>query len=258
MKRLRLIVADRFRDEIEALSLERPGGLDRWRASGRLVEGGRGQSLRVELPASRMAVHLRPLWHGGTLQRLTGRRFLGTARSEAEMQVTTRLRAAGAPVPEPVLVFARLRGLFWHIDVGTRFVEQSRSLASVLAEADASCALDAVRAAGQGVRGFHDAGGSHHDLHSGNLVLQASVATLVDLDGARCLATVSIARRMRELMRFDRSLCKHHGDRADLEEIRAVFLDAYAGGDASLRAQLDAYAGRERIRSALHRLASRR
>ena len=254
----RLIVVERFRDEIEALSLEQPGGLERWRETGRPVEGGRGRSLRVELPTSRIGVHLRPLWHGGWLQRLTGRRFLATTRSETELEVATELRAAGAPVSEPVLVFARRRGLFWHIDVGTRFVEQSRSLARVLADADAAVALEATQAAGRGVRSFHDAGGSHHDLHTGNLVLQATVATLVDLDAARCLASVSIARRMRELMRFDRSLCKRHSNRPDLDRIRAAFLDAYIGDDAALRGQLDAHAGRERMRNTLHRLAWRR
>ena len=257
MNSWRLIVVDRFRDEVEALSLDRPGGLERWCASGRPVEGGRGRSLRVELPTSRVAVHLRPLWHGGWLQNLGGRRFLATTRSENELDVTTRLRTAGAPVPEPVLLLARRRGLFWHIDVGTRFVEASRSLASLLARADRADALEAVQAAGGGVRRFHDAGGSHHDLHTGNLVLQAGVATLVDLDGARCLPAVSVARRMRELMRFDRSLCKHHGERSDLDSIRAAFLDAYTDGDAALRSQLDAHAGREHVRNALHRLTWR-
>ena len=104
---VRLIVADRFRDEVEALSLTEPGGIERWRASGTPVEGGRGGSVRVELPKSGTPVHLRPLRHGGWLRALTGRRFLGIARSAAELEVTEKLRAAGASVPDPVLVLAR-------------------------------------------------------------------------------------------------------------------------------------------------------
>ena len=238
MSATRLIIADGFRDEVEALRLDTLDGLERWRATGTPVEGGRGQSVRVELPQSRTPVHLRPLQHGGWLRAVTGRRFLGTTRPATELETTRKLRAAGAPVPVPVLVFARRRGAFWHIDVGTRFVEPSTSLQRLLADADAARAIEAARAAGHAVRSFHDAGGSHRDLHTGNLVVGAAGVTVVDLDGARCLETVPVARRMRELMRFERSLRKRHADQPNLESIRTAFLEGYTRGDTKLRDQL--------------------
>jgi tRNA A-37 threonylcarbamoyl transferase component Bud32 len=254
---VRLIVADRFRDEVEALSLTEPGGIERWRASGTPVEGGRGGSVRVELPKSGTPIHLRPLRHGGWLRALTGRRFLGTARSAAELEVTEKLRAAGAPVPDPVLVLARRRGIFWHVDVGTRFVEPSTSLERLLADADTSRALEAAGEAGHAVRSFHDAGGSHRDLHPGNLLVQTAAVTVVDLDGARCLDGISAARRMRELMRFERSLRKRRAGYPNLESVLAAFLEGYTRGDSKLRDQLAVHARRERIRNAMHALAWR-
>ena len=247
MSATRLIIADGFRDEVEALCLDAPDGLERWRATGTPVEGGRGQCVRVELPQSRTPVHLRPLQHGGWLRAITGRRFLGTARSAAELETTRKLCAAGAPVPDPVLVVARRRGAFWHIDVGTRFVEPSTSLERLLADADTSRAVEAARAAGHAVRSFHDAGGSHSDLHTGNLVVGAAGVTVVDLDGARCLETVPVARRMQELMRFARSLRKRHASQPNLENIRTAFLEGYTRGDAKLHDPVTS----DQLRSAL-------
>ena len=260
MSAVLLIVADRFRDEVEALCLTEPGAVERWRATGTPVEGGRGGSVRVELPKSRTPVHLRPLRHGGWLRALTGRRFLGTARPAAELEVAEKLRAAGAPVSDPVLVVGRRYGIFWHIDVGTRFVESSKSLERLLADADTARALEAAREAGHAVRSFHDAGGSHRDLHTGNLLFEtaeAAAVTVVDLDGARLLPTVSAARRMRELMRFERSLRKRRAGYPNLEGVCGAFLEGYTRGDAELRDQLAAHARRERIRNAVHALAWR-
>jgi tRNA A-37 threonylcarbamoyl transferase component Bud32 len=254
---VRLIIADRFRDEVEELSLREPGGIERWLATGTPVEGGRGGSLRVELPRSRTPVHLRPLQHGGWLRAATQRRFLGTARSAAELEITAKLRAAGAPVADPVLVFARRRGLFWHVDVGTCFVEPSASFGRLLTTADPSRRVDAAHAAGHAVRNFHDAGGSHRDLHTGNLLVATGAVTVIDLDGARCLEHVSPARRMRELMRFERSLRKHHADQSNLEGIRTAFFEGYTRGDAKLHEQLAARETCERLRNSLHALAWR-
>lgn len=257
MSAARLIVADPFRDDVEALSLSQPGGVERWRATGTPVEGGRGGSVRVELPGSGTPVHLRPLRHGGWLRRVTGRRFLGTRRSADELAVTERLASAGAPVPDPVLVVARRRGIFWHVDVGTRFVERSTSLSRLLKRDEGSRALTAARAAGRAVRRFHDAGGSHRDLHAANLLVADSAVTVVDLDGARCLATLSAARRMRELMRLARSLRKGHPGCPNLDGILEALFEGYTGGDARLRDQLFSYERRERLRNAVHALAWR-
>lgn len=254
MSAVRLLIADRFRDEVDALCLPEPGALERWRATGRPVEGGRGGSVRVELPESRVPIHLRPLRHGGWLRGLTGRRFLGTARGDTEFAVTAKLRETEAPVPEAVLALARRRGPFWQIDVGTCFLEPSISLGKLFSDSRASDTVAAAGAAGEAVRRFHDAGGSHADLHSGNLLVCQDEVAVVDLDRARVLATVPPERRCRELMRFERSLRKRHARHPKLEEIRQSFLESYTAGDTKLGRALAAHARRERLRNAVHAL----
>ena len=135
-----VVAAQSFRDEIESLGLTDAGGLDRWRASGAPVAGGRSDSVRVRLPRSGTPVHLRPLAHGGWLRGLTGRRFLGLARPEAELATAATLVGRGVAVPEPLLFVARRSGPFREIDVGSRFVEESVSLDPWLADGPAAAA----------------------------------------------------------------------------------------------------------------------
>ena len=240
-----LVVANRFHGEALALELTRPGGLEEWRASGRVVTGGRTASVRVALPESGTAVHLRPLAHGGWLRRLTGRRFSRIDRALREMATASALVEKNVRVPEPALVLGRRRGLFWHIDVGSCFVEPGVAL-------DVSDS-NAARATGVSVRRFHDAGGSHADLHIGNLLIdpnEADTVTIVDLDRSRLLRVLTPARRMRELMRLARSLKKRHP--ADAEAFWEALFDGYTSGDEALRAELLGYLRRERLRNALH------
>jgi tRNA A-37 threonylcarbamoyl transferase component Bud32 len=251
-----LVAAERFAAEVESLELPSPGALERWRASGTPVEGGRARSVRVALPGSRTPVHLRPLVHGGWLRALTGRRFLGLERSLRELAAASALCARGVPVPEPVLLIARRRGVFWHVDVGSRFAP-GIALERWLAGASGSPSVSrAARAAGRAVRRLHDAGGRHGDLHLGNLLVDPSdleAVTIVDLDRSRLCREVPAGRRMRELMRLERSLRKHRSP--DLAQFFDACLDGYTAGDEGLRAQLLAHRAREQLRNAVHRFA---
>jgi hypothetical protein len=246
-----LVVADRFHGEALGLELTRPGRLEDWRASGSVVQGGRTASVRVALPRSGTAVHLRPLAHGGWLRRFTGRRFSRIDRALHEMAAASGLFQKNAPVAEPVLVLARRRGLFWQIEVGTCFVEPSVAL-------DASDSKVA-HAAGLAVRRFHDAGGSHADLHIGNLIVdpnEVDAVTIVDLDQSRLLPVLTPAQRMRELMRLARSLQKRHA--SDAEAFWEAFFDGYTSGDEALRTALQAHMRRAGIRNTIHALCYER
>jgi hypothetical protein len=144
--------------------------------------------------------------HGGLLGPLWGAAIWGTARPAAELRVTERLRAAGAPVPRPLLVVAqRVRGPLWSAVVGTQHVEDARDgVAWLAARPDRSALLRGARAAGAAIRRFHDAGGSHADLHVKNLLFRERGADtevlVIDLDRARADAPPD-PRRCAELMR---------------------------------------------------------
>jgi hypothetical protein len=180
----------------------------------------------------------------------------------AELEVTARLRARGAPVVKPVLVVGRrIRG-FWRADLGTVHEEGSVDGETFLRTAPGRARrLGAARAAGRAVRQLHDAGGRHADLHIGNLLVlerQSEMEVLViDLDRARVVAELTPTRRMAELMRLYRSLLKRRLDHRVGPRECATFFGAYVAGDRTLRRALLTHLPRERRRIARHALLYR-
>ena len=253
----RLWVAPAWEPAVLTLGLLEEGGCARLLAAG---SGPRGRSVTaiVALPGSDARLHLRAVRHGGWLAPLWGDRLLGTGRPLAELRVNAALRAAGAPVPEPVLASVEQRGgPFWSAAVATVHEPDSvDGVALLAADPSRERAERALIAAARAVRTFHDAGGRHLDLHAGNLLFRGPDECLVvDLDKARRLTRVSASARMAEIMRIYRSLLR----RGLLERLGAQpgprFLSAYTAGDEALRRALLRHLPRERARLALHRLA---
>ncbi|HEY5656759.1 MAG TPA: lipopolysaccharide kinase InaA family protein [Myxococcota bacterium] len=255
-----LLVAAAYRDAVERLGLPEPDAARRLLA-GEAAAAGRSRTAIVSLSERAPRVHLRPLRHGGLLGSFWRGALLGVGRPVRELEATAKLRAAGAPVPEPVLVACwRLAGPFWSAVVGTVHVEESRDGVALLeSDPDPDRVLRAAAAAGRAVRRFHDAGGRHADLHVKNLIFRegagATAAWIVDLDNARAAAPPPARRRARELMRLYRSLVKRGLLRCVGTRGCARFFEAYADGDRALRGALRPHLRRERLRVALHALA---
>jgi len=266
-----LAVADpRFEAPARSLGLLDPGGVERLLAATGRRRGGRGITARVTLPRVRSgtqedagaetSILLRPVRHGGLLGPLLEDALWGLGRPLAELRVHAALRAAGAPVPVPVLVVGeRRRGPVWRAAVATRFEEQTRDARRLLeAEPPRETLLRAAAAAGRAVRRFHDAGGRHRDLHLENLLVRAGPGEpevlVVDLDRARQVARVTPRARMKELMRLYRSLVKRGLAEVAGPRALARFLSTYTEGDRSLRRALRTHLPRERTRLALHAL----
>lgn len=221
---------------------------------------GRARIAVAELPGDAGRVALRGLRHGGWLGPLLGATLAGARRPFAELAVTARLRDAGAPVPRPLLAIAWRRGPAWNAALGTAFVDDALDAAARLAARPDRARLRRIlTAAGRAVRRFHDVGGSHPDLHVGNLLVrergeQVDVL-VVDLDGARAGSLQGPAERMVQLMRLYRSLHKRGllaaagGERGCL-----WFLRAYVAGDRALHQALLSRLPAERRRLARHAL----
>lgn len=247
-----------------APALAAAGLLDVARVRARLATAsgatGRAPIAIAELPDGSGRVALRGLRRGGWLGPLLGSALAGGGRPFAELAVTARLRAAGAPVPRPLLAIAWRRGVAWNAALGTAYVDGAVDAARALATRPPRRELRRVlAAAGRAVRLFHDVGGSHPDLHVANLLIRpvdaATEVWIVDLDGARAGAWLGPRERMAELMRLYRSLCKRGllaaagGERGCL-----WFLCAYVAGDRALRRALLARLPAERRRLARHAL----
>jgi 3-deoxy-D-manno-octulosonic acid kinase len=255
-----LRVAPEFARAAEALGLPDP------RAVAALLEHsvaprGRGATAIVELPDTGVRMHLRPVRHGGLFGGLLGRTLYGLGRPIGELEVTAALRAAGVPVPAPVLVVGeRLRGPLWCAAVGTVHEEETRDGVALLdAGPERARMLAAAEAAGRAVRRFHDAGGSHFDLHVKNLLFRETAhdteALVIDLDRARIHPSVSASRRMKELMRLYRSLVKRDLLRVVGGRGCARFFGSYTARDRALRRALLSHLTREQRRVRLHALA---
>ena len=256
-----LVVASELADPVGALGLLEHGRIDALFAAGGPASG-RGTTALLALPDG-SKLHLRPVRHGGWLGGLLREHLLGFGRPLAELQVTAALGAAGAPVPRAVLVVGERRfGPCCRAAVGTLDLEGGLDALRFLESRPASPRIArAAAAAGRAIRRFHDAGGRHADLHAGNLVVRegpsGTEVFVIDLDRARAAAPPSPGRRMRELMRLQRSLEKRHLLNIAGPVARARFLAAYTGHDRALRRALLAHLPRERARTALHRLTWR-
>ena len=220
---------------------------------------GRGPSVILELPNHHERLHLRRVLHGGWASSLWGNRVAGLRRSERELEVTRQMRTLGVPVPYPVLVWGRRRGLLWEALLGTIYEEQtSDGIDFLSSQPSPTEILDAASAAGTAIRRLHDQGCQHADLHIGNLLFRSEgshcEAVIVDLDRARTTSPPNARRRMRELMRLYRSLVK----RDLLETVGKAgcnaFLDAYIAGQVEMREALMQHWEREKLRIKIHSL----
>jgi 3-deoxy-D-manno-octulosonic acid kinase len=255
------------------VSLEATGLLEPRALQARLAEADRGPASGprgraaiaiIGVPDRPERIAVRGLRRGGWLGSVFGARLPGPGRPFRELATTARLRAVGAPVPRPVFALAWRHGWAWNAALGTGFVEHAIDAGTLLAR---GASRESVRAtlcaAGHALRHFHDAGGSHPDLHVGNLLVRDRGDTpevlVIDLDRARADAVPSPAQRMDQLMRLYRSLHKRSllaavgGERGALR-----FLRAYVADDLALRRGLLACLPAERRRLARHTLLYRR
>jgi len=252
-----LVVDARLEADARARGLLETGALARRLAAGGGAQG-RAATADLDLVDAGPRVVLRSVRRGGALGPLLGDRLAGPARPLHELEAHAALRAAGAPVPRPVLVWAERSGVVWRAAVGSERVQDALdALAFLEADPPRHVVLRVAAAAGRAVRAFHDAGGRHRDLHVKNLLVReragaAPEVTVIDLDGARAGAVPAPRRRMRELMRLLRSLHKRGvHDRVGADG-HAAFFDAYLDGDASLRGALLAHRRREMLRLRVH------
>lgn len=242
-------------------AIARVGDFDALAKLGERLPGRRGRARgRVAtLEGHSERLYLRPARHGGALGFLWRGGFLGTRRARHELEVAQRLRQRGAEVSEPVLAATRRRGALFEAIIATVYIENSLDLEGYARETSSPGQQRQVAATlGRCLRRFHDVGGTHPDLHAGNLMIENSGedarAWIIDLDRARVRDRVSPRRRMREIMRLHRSLEKR-GLKEGLGRDRlAAFWAAYVDSDRKLRAQLLSHRAREWRRTQRHRI----
>jgi 3-deoxy-D-manno-octulosonic acid kinase len=223
---------------------------------------GRGAAPIVPV-GSDLSILLRRYRHGGLLGGLTGPLLLGPHRALAELDVTARAEAAGAPVPHVAcLVLWPLAGPVWSAVIGTREEAQAKDLLTVWRERRVGRERwMLLRRVGQAVRRLHDAGVQHPDLQVRNILLcqdPSERIIVIDLDRARFHGATPLSARVRaaNLARIVRSAVKEGllEPRVGCRRELAALLGGYVGCDRALRRALRRRALWERLRLRVHRI----
>jgi 3-deoxy-D-manno-octulosonic acid kinase len=151
---------------------------------------------------------VRTIMHGGVFRHITGKRFLSPNRTIRELKVSASLVAHGIRTPEILAVRLIKEGLFYSIDVVSKFIPDSKDLL-VYFEKCHTDSLELIKKSGSIIRAIHDLGVYHTDLHIKNLLLDNSGNLWVlDLDKAyQCDLLPEFMKQM-NLKRFIRSIKK--------------------------------------------------
>ncbi|HXZ84446.1 MAG TPA: lipopolysaccharide kinase InaA family protein [Myxococcota bacterium] len=258
-----LVFDAEFAQELVGLRLADPDA--RKRLFARAPRRGRGAAPSVSLRRDAHVV-LRRYQHGGLFRGITRALYLGPARALAELHVTARAEASGAPVPHVIcLALWPAAGPFWSALIGTREERGARDLLeALLAAPDARARRALLREVGAAVRRLHDAGVDHRDLQLRNILVVEEAGrrriVVVDLDRAVYHPRGALAPRLRarNLGRLTRSAVKAGLFRGPIGKRElAAFVGAYTGSDRRLRAELRGWIRGEQWKLALHRLGYR-
>ena len=208
--------------------------------TGARIFEGRGRPVSFPLPGVEgVRVVARRYLHGGLLRGITGGLFPGAGRFLRELRLLADLRAAGAPVPEPLGLVVRPAGAGtargWLL---TREIEGCEDLRGLLLRTEPGdrSRREALREAGWAVRALHDLRVLHADLHVKNILVPriGGPAVVLDLDGAEHLeGGLTREQRAVQIMRLDRSLVKlaHKSGRPVPRTDRRRLVRAYLGAD---------------------------
>ncbi len=172
---------------------------------------------------------VRTLMHGGVFRHITGKRFLQPNRTLRELKVSAYLAAHGISTPEILAVRLIKEGLFYSIDVVSRFIPDSEDLL-VHFEKDHTDNLELMKKSGSLIRAIHDLGVYHTDLHIKNLLMDSSGNLWVlDLDKAYQFDLLPEFMKQMNLKRFIRSIKKRQTKgRIHLpDKWASSFLDGY-------------------------------
>jgi 3-deoxy-D-manno-octulosonic acid kinase len=196
---------------------------------------GRGTMFRIPLRSG--SALARPARHGGLLRSVTGDRFRDPFRPVRELALTAALVREGVPAPEPVAAAAIRRGPFFRLYYVSREMVGQDLYAFLSGPAVSEARASALRRAGAVIRGLHEHGVLHTDLHPKNLfVAEGSGEVLVlDLDRTARGPAPTHEERIGNLVRFYRFGRRQEDlgeGRAWSEDELRTLLEGYAGADA--------------------------
>ncbi|MCL7974678.1 MAG: 3-deoxy-D-manno-octulosonic acid kinase [marine benthic group bacterium] len=206
------VVRSDFREAFESSRLIRCAAADI--SGAEPLKGGRGAARILTVHAFGEIV-VRPYRRGGWIRHVVRKRYFIGSRPIRELNVTERLRVAGAPVPEAVAAVHRKArpGPGYEACIATRRIAGTMPAAESLHRSRSGEIRLIMEEIGRSIRACHDAGGWHADLNAWNLLVSESrpdlPVMLIDWDRGR-IVTGGVTGRSRRanLARLQRSLRK--------------------------------------------------
>jgi 3-deoxy-D-manno-octulosonic acid kinase len=216
--------------------------LQKNRQTSRYFEG-RTPHLSIPLENGKRMV-LRRYSHGGLLRAITGNLYFFGSRSFRELALTEEIRARKIPTIIPIgAIHHRISFPFYQAYFLSLEVPQASDLAQYLQQIGPNPSREnllskrkTIRSAGFLICQFHQAGFFHSDLQIKNILVTRDQLLLIDFDRSYRRSALSVRKRMKNLLRLNRSAEKWK--RLGLSITRTDrwrFFLAYAGSDKEIR-----------------------
>ncbi len=266
--RTRILIDPNFLSWLHELGFERVGEIIE-KTEIDPVRSGR-RDLRIFCPdrGSDRRFLIRHYGRGGLLRRFMGDSFLFGSRPFREILITDEIRKRGVRTAEVVAALHnRIWGPLYRGDLVIEEIPATKNLVSVFSNLGSRPSREAsilrrdiAREAGRTIRFMHDHGIYHGDLNLRNLLVQTSGPNapkvyIVDFDRSKIMARVTTRKRMRNILRLNRSAEKLKAQGVPIRySDRTRFFHAYAGGDDELIRSLRRYLRNYRLRTMWYRI----
>ena len=180
-----------------------------WRTTDKVVGEAAGRGSVVFVRHNDETWVLRHYHRGGFVGRFVRDRYfwrgLEQTRAFREWRLLSELRERNLPVPPPIAARVRRFGVGYTADIITGYLDNTRSLESILDDGDAC--IEHWTLIGRTLRRFHDHGVDHSDLNVRNILVDDKQRVfLVDFDKGEFRSSGSW--RDGNLRRLNRSLHK--------------------------------------------------
>lgn len=176
---------------------------------------GRTPHLSVPIEEGKRMV-IRQYSHGGLLRAFTGNLYLFGSRSFQELALTEEIRACGIPTILPIAAihhpvfpfFYQAYFLSLEIPDAMDSIQYLQEIGSRPFPDKLIRKRKAIRSAGLLLRQFHQAGFFHRDLQLKNILIAGNQPLLIDFDRSYRKSVLSVKKRIKNLLRLNRSVEK--------------------------------------------------
>lgn len=219
-KKTTLFVKEEYKEFISDIIFHTPP-LERGYSGSFQVKQGRGHYLSVPIKKNGVErLIIRNYKHGGLFGKILGDVFFNGDRPFNEIHVHEVALQNGIPSAEAIAVTKRkIMGGLYSADFITKEIPEAVDLIHFLTKHPAEYIRESkksiIMTIAKLIRKMHDAGICHADLHLKNILVKKNTAEMfeayiIDLDKSTVLPQLTLSKRMKNLLRLDRSLEKYY------------------------------------------------